>query len=168
MSDTAIQFHNILDEAWHAFSLDQFKRSLELLETARGKAASAEAERIRLASHNLTPRDGSFAGRPTPHGGGAAEGAGGGGVSQSTTYRTQNGSEVRVSDTGRIQIDFDWFEEPRACCDCHADVDATRASGFKKLIWHCDDCGGGSAPLELAPDIPEPGSPDPAASPRQC
>lgn len=61
-----------------------------------------------------------------------------------TNYHTNLGSEVRVKDTGAIQIHLDWFEEDHACIDCEPDIDATSATGFTELIWRCEECGGGS------------------------
>ena len=38
-------------------------------------------------------------------------------------YRTDRGSLVTVSGKhgGIAEVDFDWFEELEACCDCHPD-----------------------------------------------
>lgn len=59
-------------------------------------------------------------------------------------YRTAAGSEMWISGKhgGKSTVEFDWFEED-ACCDCQPepyDCDG-------RLIWHCDECGGGSAEL---------------------
>lgn len=60
-------------------------------------------------------------------------------------YRTAAGSEMRVSGkhAGISEVLFDWFEEPDACLDCV--VSAYDEDGF--LVWHCSECGGGSARL---------------------
>ena len=60
-------------------------------------------------------------------------------------YVTEHGSTIEISGKhgGRSVADFDWFEEPDACCDCK--VEPYPEDGY--LIWHCDECGGGSAKL---------------------
>lgn len=68
------------------------------------------------------------------------------------TYSTPNGTSHVVVTASRIRVDFDWCEED-ACCDCHPDLDATRANGFKELVWVCDECQGGSAPLTISEDL---------------
>ena len=60
-------------------------------------------------------------------------------------YRTVAGSTVVVSGAhgGVARVEFDWFEEPGACCDCQPcpyPVDG-------RLVWSCEVCGGGSADL---------------------
>ena len=67
---------------------------------------------------------------------------------QPLIYRTKYGSTVTIRDH-KATIEFDWFEEHGACCDCCLDPDASRATGWKRLIWFCGDpeCGGGSADL---------------------
>lgn len=68
------------------------------------------------------------------------------------TYTTPNGSSNVVVTANRSRIDFDWVEEG-GCIDCEVDVDATRSSGFNRLVWICSECGGGSAPLAISQDI---------------
>jgi hypothetical protein len=50
-------------------------------------------------------------------------------------YKTANGSVVRIYDSGRIDIEFDWFEES-ACVDCEPYVD----DSVLILKWDCDIC----------------------------
>ena len=61
---------------------------------------------------------------------------------------TPNGSTVEISGKhkGIFKIDFDWCEED-ACCDCQVDIDASRETGWTRLIWGCSECRGGQAPL---------------------
>lgn len=61
------------------------------------------------------------------------------------TYRTKAGSEVRISGkhSGVASIDFDWFEEAGACCDCQPSPYPLEG----RLEWSCDVCGGGFAEL---------------------
>lgn len=63
-------------------------------------------------------------------------------------YRTEAYSQVTVRKGHGMTVDFDWFEEDHACIDCEVDPDATRDHNFHDLIWRCEVCGGGSAPLE--------------------
>ena len=63
-------------------------------------------------------------------------------------YRTEAYSQVTVRKGHGVTVDFDWFEEDHACIDCEIDMDATRDHSFQDLIWRCEVCGGGSAPLE--------------------
>lgn len=59
-------------------------------------------------------------------------------------YKTEHGSTMVISkDGGKSQVEFDWFEEPNACCDCT--VDAYEMDG--RMVWSCDYCEGGSADL---------------------
>lgn len=58
-------------------------------------------------------------------------------------YITANGSEMWVNG-GRSRVDFDWFEEAEACCDCQPEAYAD-SDGY--LVWYCDQCGGGKAKL---------------------
>ena len=62
---------------------------------------------------------------------------------------TPNGSTVEISGKhkGIYEIDFDWFEEDHACIDCEVDIDASRDTGWTRLIWGCCECTGGQAPL---------------------
>ena len=62
-------------------------------------------------------------------------------------YTTKHGSTVEISGKygGISTVEFDWFEEPDACCDC--EIEPYPEDGC--LIWHCDECGGGSAKLNL-------------------
>lgn len=62
-------------------------------------------------------------------------------------YRTEANSIVKVRNGRCVWVDFDWFEEENACCDCESDPDATRDSGFQRLYWTCAFCEGGSAAL---------------------
>ena len=59
-------------------------------------------------------------------------------------YRTAAGSEMWVSGKhgGFSEVSFDWFEED-ACLDCQ--VSAYDVDG--RLVWSCEECGGGSAEL---------------------
>jgi len=61
-------------------------------------------------------------------------------------YRTANGSEMWISGAhgGVSRVEFDWLEEPNACCDCR--VDAYERNGC--MHWTCDFCGGGFAELQ--------------------
>jgi len=59
-------------------------------------------------------------------------------------YKTKNGSTVEICGKyGKAyRIYFDWLEEEYACLDCkpyYAD---------NKLMWCCEECGGGWAELE--------------------
>lgn len=60
-------------------------------------------------------------------------------------YRTPAGSQVIISgkNGGIVRVDFDWLEEPNACCDCV--VRTYEEDG--QLVWDCNYCGGGSADL---------------------
>lgn len=59
-------------------------------------------------------------------------------------YRTKAGSEMTIEKNGgRSRVAFDWFEEENACCDCQPS--AYEEDG--RLVWSCDECGGGSAEL---------------------
>ena len=60
-------------------------------------------------------------------------------------YRTEHGSTMEISGThgGISKVEFDWFEEPGACCDCIAQPYPDEG----RLRWTCADCGGGSAKL---------------------
>jgi hypothetical protein len=64
-------------------------------------------------------------------------------------YQTAAGSVVSISGEhgGRSVIDFDWLEEG-ACCDCMPEP--YEQDGI--LVWHCDECGGGSASLVAVPN----------------
>ena len=48
---------------------------------------------------------------------------------------------------GRSRVEFDWVEEPDACCDCR--VQPYEVDG--QMVWDCDYCGGGRADLMPAP-----------------
>lgn len=63
-------------------------------------------------------------------------------------YKTAAGSRMTISGAhgGISRVDFDWFEEG-ACCDC--EVCAYEDDG--RMIWQCDECGGGSAELFESP-----------------
>ena len=58
-------------------------------------------------------------------------------------YKTEKGSIVQISCThsGIYEIAFDWVEE-----DAYFDCDPSVYDG--RLIWSCDQCGGGSADLK--------------------
>lgn len=58
-------------------------------------------------------------------------------------YVTKNGSTMIVMN-GKSQVEFDWFEEDNACCDCV--VEPYDVDGY--LVWNCNVCGGGEAKLE--------------------
>lgn len=71
------------------------------------------------------------------------------------TYCTRDGSTVKLSGThgGISVVDFDWFEEPNACIDCHPDPypehwgSDEQGKQEHRLVWSCGECGGGSATL---------------------
>jgi hypothetical protein len=64
-------------------------------------------------------------------------------------YKTAAGSEMRISrDGGASSVAFDWLEEDNACCDCVPEPYESEG----RLVWHCDECGGGSAVLVLVED----------------
>lgn len=64
-------------------------------------------------------------------------------------YRTAAGSEMVVhgDNCGKSSVDFDWLEEG-ACIECQPEP--YDEDGM--LVWHCDECGGGTA--ELLPVTP--------------
>ena len=65
-------------------------------------------------------------------------------------YITEHGSVVEISGKhgGISNINFDWFEEPGACCDCQVEpYPKLLKNGIYELVWHCDYCEGGSAVL---------------------
>lgn len=59
-------------------------------------------------------------------------------------YRTAAGSEMWISGEHRdkSKVEFDWLEEG-GCIECN--VEPYDQDGM--LVWHCDECGGGSAAL---------------------
>lgn len=61
-------------------------------------------------------------------------------------YKTAAGSTMTITGAhgGISVVDFDWFEETGACCDC--EPDPYDDDGF--LSWHCESCGHGLAKLE--------------------
>jgi len=60
-------------------------------------------------------------------------------------YKTQHGSTMTISrNGGKSVVEFDFFEESNACCDCQ--VDAYEYDGY--MTWSCDYCGCGRAKLE--------------------
>lgn len=70
-------------------------------------------------------------------------------------YKTEHGSIVETSGKhgGRTSVDFDWFEEPNACCECHASPYPDIDGDDLWLTWSCDECGGGQAKLsEFTPE----------------
>ena len=84
----------------------------------------------------------------------------GGAVAVTTrAYRTDCGSRVVVTPSGRTLIDFDWFEEPssssgsgHACIECR---DPEFEQGQPpRLTWTCAACGGGTALLSVDDDEP--------------
>ncbi len=60
-------------------------------------------------------------------------------------YKTQAGSTMTISGQygGVSHVEFDWLEEPGACCECQ--VEPYDVDGY--LIWNCEHCGHGSAKL---------------------
>ena len=52
------------------------------------------------------------------------------------TLKTAAGSTVTLA-MESARVDFDWFEEDNACIDCEVDVDLSRATGWKHLMWRC-------------------------------
>lgn len=63
-------------------------------------------------------------------------------------YRTKNGSDLWLKG-GTSKVEFDWVEEPGACCDCEVEPYPTE-DGY--LIWYCLEHENGSAklfPVEL-------------------
>ena len=66
-------------------------------------------------------------------------------------YHTEAGSTVDISGKhgGISAASFDWFAEPDACCDCKAQVypEPWDFAGQWRLVWKCEQCGGGSARL---------------------
>lgn len=53
------------------------------------------------------------------------------------TLKTKAGSTVTF-DNLRVRVDFNWFDEDYACIDCEVDVDLSRATGWKELLWRCE------------------------------
>jgi hypothetical protein len=75
-------------------------------------------------------------------------------------YRTEAGSTVEVygKHSGSVRVSFDWLEERGACCDCQVDPYPEHWGGGEyRLMWHCEDCDGGSAVLEPDPEAEEAG-----------
>ena len=64
-------------------------------------------------------------------------------------YKTKAGSELTISGkySGIAGLDFDWFEEPGACCDCKAEPYPEQDGQNWYIVWHCDNCGEGRAKL---------------------
>lgn len=64
-------------------------------------------------------------------------------------YKTDHGSEMWISGAhgGQSRVEFDWLEEPNACCDCQVEV--YEVDGCMR--WTCDACGGGFAELKPVP-----------------
>lgn len=59
-------------------------------------------------------------------------------------YRTEAGSTLTLlNNGGRSLVEFDWYEEEGACCDCRVNV----YPDGEYLTWHCDECAGGYAKL---------------------
>ena len=60
-------------------------------------------------------------------------------------YKTKNGSIMTISGQygGISRVDFNWFDEDNACCDCQPE--AYDDEGY--LVWYCGICGGGKAKL---------------------
>ena len=65
-------------------------------------------------------------------------------------YTTKHGSIVVVKEGRLKSCSFDWFGEPKACCDC-----GCLYVEINKLFWECEECGGGSA--DLIPEKPATG-----------
>lgn len=59
-----------------------------------------------------------------------------GGAKGHGLYRTEYGSTMRISGAngGISEVEFDWFEEDGACCDCRPEPYAD--DGF--LVWRCN------------------------------
>lgn len=78
---------------------------------------------------------------------GAEAGEGGDVVLANGHYKTAAGSEMWISGEhgGISRVVFNWCDEA-ACCDCVPE--AYEVDG--RLIWHCGECGGGSAEWEEA------------------
>jgi hypothetical protein len=70
---------------------------------------------------------------------------------QARSMKTEAGSTVRLKGAhgGDITIDFDWLEEG-GCIDCEVDLDASRDTNWRRLVWACISCDGGSANLAPA------------------
>ena len=64
-------------------------------------------------------------------------------------YKTEHGSEMWISGKhgGISRVEFDWLEEPNACCECQ--VEAYERDGC--MHWTCNVCGGGFAELQPVP-----------------
>jgi hypothetical protein len=64
-------------------------------------------------------------------------------------YRTVAGSTVKISGnhSGRSEVEFDWLEEPEACCDCSANAYPEYDNDGWCLTWDCEVCDGGRAVL---------------------
>ncbi len=62
-------------------------------------------------------------------------------------YVTEKGSFINVG-PNRANGELEWLDEDNCCVDCAVDLDATKETGYTHLIWNCDYCGGGSAPLK--------------------
>lgn len=60
-------------------------------------------------------------------------------------YRTKKGSEVGFTYNQPSDITFDWFEEDNACDACEPSFEETTK---RKLVWICEHCDGGCAPLK--------------------
>jgi len=65
-------------------------------------------------------------------------------------YQTINGSTVKVFGEygGKVKVNFDWLEEKNACCDCRVEAYPEQFDEKDwRLVWNCDECGGGNAKL---------------------
>lgn len=63
-------------------------------------------------------------------------------------YITKAGSTVTISGkySGIAEVDFDWLEEG-GCIECEPHPYPSPNDGGWDLIWDCEECGGGRAPL---------------------
>ena len=61
-------------------------------------------------------------------------------------YKTEAGSILKIHGNGLHQLEFDWLEEPGACCDCvPSPYPYEDAEDNLYIIWQCEYCGYGKA-----------------------
>ena len=67
-------------------------------------------------------------------------------MADSIIYRSENGSEVRVSGKhwGKIEIEFDWFEE-NGCIEAEPSFDKDDLA----ILADCECCGHQTIPVKL-------------------